>query len=225
MGEQIFCGRRKDSRAWILFLKLMNEISYYTTAVAFGIVIIAWIIFAGTFLFLKKPKQSDAPEKSRAPRSIAGIALQGLGFTLVWALHRTPFLSPFVGEQYMLNIVLQILTILLVVGSVWLSISAITELGRQWSLTARLIKNHQLVTSGVYQIVRHPIYTAMFGMMTATALVLSHWLILIIATVIFLLGTKLRTSGEEELLREAFPQEYENYRAQVPALIPFVKIF
>ncbi len=204
----------------------MNEISFYANAASFVIVILSWFVFAATFLFWKKPKAAKdiQPEKSRAPKSKFGIALQGLSFGLIWALHRTPFLSPFIGEQYGLNVALQILAVFFVGVSIWLAASAVKELGKQWSLTARLIENHKLVTSGVYQIVRHPIYTAMFGMMTATVIVLSHWLVFIIAAVVFFIGTKIRTTSEEKLLREAFPEEYKNYAARVPGFIPFVKI-
>ena len=48
--------------------------------------------------------------------------------------------------------------------------SAIKELGKQWSFQARLIEDHKLVTSGVYQIVRHPIYAAMLGKLLATGI-------------------------------------------------------
>ena len=102
--------------------------------------------------------------------------------------------------------------------------SAIRELGKQWSLQARLIEDHKLITNGVYQIVRHPIYAAMLGMLIVTAFVLSHWLVTIIALAIFLIGTKIRTVSEEKLLRQAFPAEYEDYTRKVPAFVPFVKI-
>ena len=204
----------------------MNEISFYASAAAFAVVILTWIVFAVTFTLKKIPKSVGAPaDAKRAPKSLFGIVLQGLSFALVWALHRTPFLSPFIGDgQYALNVVLQILAVALVCVSVWLATSAVRELDKQWSLTARLIENHQLITSGVYRFVRHPIYAAMFGMMVATAIVLSHWLVLTGAAIVFLIGTKIRTSSEERLLREAFPAEYKEYAARVPALIPFVKI-
>lgn len=200
----------------------MEQISSYTTAISFGILIVIWFIFAGTFLLRKKPE--SAPDAKRAPKSFVGIALQGLSFGLIWALHRAPFLSPFVGNQYALNIIVQILGILFAFGSIWMATSAIKELGKQWSFQARLIEDHKLITSGVYQIVRHPIYAAMLGMLIATAFALSHWLVTIIAVVVFLIGTKIRTASEEKLLRDAFPKEYQEYARRVPAFIPFVKI-
>jgi protein-S-isoprenylcysteine O-methyltransferase Ste14 len=201
----------------------MERISFYATAISFGIVILTWFVFAGTFLLRKKP--AGAKDATRAPKSLIGIALQGLSFGLIWTFRRSPFLSPFVDDRFVLNVIFQILAIFLALGSVWMANSAIRELGKQWSLEARLIEDHKLITSGVYQIVRHPIYAAMFGMLIATALTLSHWLITIIAVVVFLAGTKVRTFSEEKLLRDAFPEDYKNYAAQVAGFIPFVRFF
>lgn len=200
----------------------MEQDSYCAAAISLIIVVITWFVFAATFLLRKKP--SSAPDAKRAPKSIAGIILQGVSFGLVWALRRKPFLSPFVDDQYILNVILQIGAILLAVSSVWLANSAIKELGKQWSLQARLIEDHKLITGGVYQTVRHPIYTAMLGMLISTALVFSHWMVLIIAVVVFFVGTKIRTVSEEKLLRDAFPTEYEEYARKTPAFVPFVKI-
>ncbi len=200
----------------------MEQIYYYTTLSAFGTVIVLWLVFAGTFLLRKKPETS--PDRVYAPKSWLGFILQGAGFGTVWALRRDPFLSPLINGQYILNIVLQVFAIVLATGSVWLAMSAIKELGKQWSLQARLIEDHKLVTGGVYQIVRHPIYTAMLGMLVATGIVFSYWLVLLIAVVIFIIGTRIRTMSEERLLRDAFGDEFDDFAAKVPGLIPFVKI-
>ena len=200
----------------------MEQISYYATVVSFGIVILTWFVFAGTFL-LRKKKES-AKDSKHAPKSFIGIALQGVAFGLVWAVRRMPIFSPFIDDQFILNLILQALGVLLAIGSLWMANSAIRELGKQWSLQARLIEDHKLITNGVYQIVRHPIYAAMLGMLIVTAFVLSHWLVTIIALAIFLIGTKIRTVSEEKLLRQAFPAEYEDYTRKVPAFVPFVKI-
>ena len=200
----------------------IEQISYYANLLSFGVVMLLWFIFAGTFLLRKKPQST--PDAKRAPASWLGLILQGIGFGIVWAVRRTPFASPFIDEQFSANIALQLISILLAIWSVWLVSSAIRELGKQWSLQARLIEDHKLVTSGVYGIVRHPIYTAMFGMMLATGLVLSHWIGLGVAVIVFLIGTEIRTNIEEGLLRDAFGDEFEIWKAKVPGLIPFVKI-
>src|SRR5690349_2655027 len=141
----------------------MEKISYYANIVSLSILMICWIAFAVRFFLWKKP--ASAPDAKRSNVSIVGIILQGVGFGLVWSVRREMF-SPFIGgEQFSVNLIFQILAVILSFSSVWLAVSAIAELGKQWSLAARLTENHKLITSGVYSIVRHPIYTAMFGMM------------------------------------------------------------
>jgi protein-S-isoprenylcysteine O-methyltransferase Ste14 len=200
---------------------ILEQISYYANLLSFVVVIGMWLVFAGTFLLGKKPQ--SAPDTKREPSSWFGIILQGLSFGIVWAVRRTPFASPFVDGQDALNIGLQAISIALAIGSIWLASSAVRELGKQWSLQARLIEGHKLVTSGVYSMVRHPIYTAMFGMLIATALAFSHWIGFAAAVIVFLIGTKIRTRVEEKLLAEAFGTEFESWKAKVPALIPFLK--
>jgi len=128
-----------------------------------------------------------------------------------------------INGQFAVNIVLQIVAVVLAVASIWLAVSAINELGKQWSLAARLTEGHKLITSGVYGIVRHPIYTAMFGIMVATGIIFSNWIAIPAAVVIFVIGTKIRTDLEEALLREAFGEEFTKWEAKVPALVPFIK--
>lgn len=200
----------------------MEKISYYTNLISFAVIILLWFVFAGIFLLRKKP--ASTPDKTNMPRSWVGLILQSVGFAIVWMFRRTPVFSPILDSQYVLNLVLQIAAILTAAGSVGLVMSAIKELGKQWSLEARLIEDHKLITTGVYQMARHPIYTAMLGMLLATGLAFSHWIALIGALIIFFIGTRIRTIIEEALLRDAFGQEFTDWEAKVPGLIPFVKI-
>ena len=113
-----------------------------------------------------------------------------------------------------------ILAICAAVGSIWLVIAAVNTLGKEWSLTARLVEGHKLATSGAYAYVRHPIYTGMLGMLIATGLAVSHWLALLVALAVFFVGTRIRVLREEKLLREAFGADFEEYERRVRAIIP-----
>jgi len=115
-----------------------------------------------------------------------------------------------------------VLTMLLAVWSVWFCSAAIRTLGKQWSLAARVVEGHKLVTEGPYSIVRNPIYTGMFGMLLATGLAVSHWIGVAFAIVVFAIGTFIRVRSEERLLREMFGPEFEAYARKVPAVIPFL---
>jgi len=111
---------------------------------------------------------------------------------------------------------------ILAITTVWFCSAAIRALGKQWSLAARLVEGHKLVKEGPYNVVRNPIYTGMFGMLLATGLAVSHWIGLLIAVVVFAIGTAIRIRSEEKLLREAFGREFEEYSQRVPAVIPFL---
>ena len=79
-----------------------------------------------------------------------------------------------------------------------------------------------LVSAGIYRVLRHPIYTAMFGKLLATNFAFGHWLGLPIAGGVFAIGTMIRIRFEEKLMREAFGSQFEEYASRVPAFIPFV---
>jgi protein-S-isoprenylcysteine O-methyltransferase Ste14 len=106
------------------------------------------------------------------------------------------------------------------VFSVWMVVSAVQTLGKEWSLTARVVEGHKLATEGAYNVTRNPIYTAMLGMLIATGLVLSSWIALIFGLLAFFVGTYIRVRSEERLLEEAFGSDFQAYKERVPVLIP-----
>ena len=95
-------------------------------------------------------------------------------------------------------------------------------MGKQWSLEARVLKGHKLITQGPYRIVRNPIYTGMLGMLIATGLAVSHWIGLVAGMIMFAIGTFIRVRSEEKLLRETFGNEWDEYARRVPAVVPFL---
>jgi protein-S-isoprenylcysteine O-methyltransferase Ste14 len=188
----------------------------------FVVVMAAWFVFAGVFLiFLTRKKPPSAPDRKRERTSIIGIVLQALSYSVVWSVRRTSF-TPIVGMRKSLEIALAILTMALAVSSVWFVSAAVRTLGKQWSLAARVLEGHKLITAGPYNVVRNPIYTGMFGMLLATGLAVSHWIGLVIAIIVFATGTAVRVHSEEKLLREAFGEEFETYARKVPAVVPFI---
>ena len=108
---------------------------------------------------------------------------------------------------------------ILAIVSVWLAISAIKELGKQWSLQARLIEGHKLVTTGVYRIVRHPIYTGLLLALYATAL--DHGTIFALVGVLVLtIAFYVKARLEERFLSAELGPGYGQYERRVPMLVP-----
>jgi protein-S-isoprenylcysteine O-methyltransferase Ste14 len=189
----------------------------FLPTLVFGVVMLCWFVFAGIFLFRQKPP--SALDQKRDRGSIFGVALQGLSYGLVWGVRREAF-TPFVSGSKSMEIAVSAIAILAAVGSVILITAAVKTLGKEWSVTARLVEGHKLATSGPYAYVRHPIYTGMLGMLLATGLAISHWMALLAALAIFLVGTLIRIRREEKLLREAFGADFDDYSRRVPAIVP-----
>ena len=182
-----------------------------------ALVLSAWFAFVAVFFVRKKPEA--VAERKRDRESVIGVVLQGLSYAIVWSVQRR-FFSPIFRVNRVLEVILALITAVIAFGSVWIVMAAVRTLGKEWSVTARLVEGHKLATDGPYRFVRHPIYIGMLGMLLATGLAISHWAALIAALVIFFIGTIIRVRSEERLLREQFGAEFDQYKRQVVALIP-----
>lgn len=186
--------------------------------IALAVVFLCWLLFALVFFGRKRPPSSR--EKKRVSSSFGAIVLQGLGFGAAWGLRR-PLFTPIFRATMPVQVVLALVAIGLAIFTVWLVAASVRTLGKQWALVAHVVENHQLITTGPYRIIRHPIYGGMFMIMIATALVASHWLGLIVAIVLYTGGTVWRIRIEETLLIETFGSAYREYMRKVPAFIPW----
>ena len=110
--------------------------------------------------------------------------------------------------------------LLLMGGAIGLFAASSRELGRNWSLVARMRDDHQLVRTGPYARVRHPIYLGMLLFLLAFAVGLGHWAQLLVALPVFFVGTAIRTRIEDGLLEQQFGDAFRTYRSSTPALIP-----
>ncbi len=94
-------------------------------------------------------------------------------------------------------------------------------LGSNWSGRITIKEDHELVRTGPYAIVRHPIYSGLLLAVLGTAVAIGELgCLLAFALAIAGWGQKWRT--EEQFLRERFGAQYESYRKEVKGLIPFV---
>ncbi|HEU4960286.1 MAG TPA: isoprenylcysteine carboxylmethyltransferase family protein [Sphingomonas sp.] len=157
----------------------------------------------------------DAGER-RSARSLVGIAIQCVAFFVASFGVRTARLDPLSTPALVEAVVIALLMIAAVALFVWAS----RTMGRNWSVVARTRSDHELVTTGPFAHVRHPIYTALGLFLLALAIGLGNEPRLILALPIYALGTWLRIVEEERLLREAFGDRYAAYAARVKRFVP-----
>ena len=111
--------------------------------------------------------------------------------------------------------------VVVLVAGLLFSVWARIHIGRNWSGIVTLKQEHELIQSGPYRLVRHPIYTGLLLGFIGTAIARDEWrgwLAVLIA--LAALWRKLRL--EERWLTEQFGETYSQYRDKVASLIPFI---
>ena len=107
-------------------------------------------------------------------------------------------------------------------AALWLFRRSHVDLGRNWSISLQIREKHVLVKTGVYRLIRHPMYTSFLLLGVAQMLLLSNWL----ADASGLLGAGVffafRVRREERLMLECFGDDYRVYMAHTKRFIPWI---
>jgi len=119
------------------------------------------------------------------------------------------------------SIVINVVIIVFAVTGLIVAMIARRTLAGNWSRAVAFKEDHELITTGLYHYVRHPIYTGVLLVILATALSVGT-LSAGIGFVIIVLGLWFKLRAEEELLTKHFPKEYLAYKDRTKALIPYV---
>jgi protein-S-isoprenylcysteine O-methyltransferase Ste14 len=100
------------------------------------------------------------------------------------------------------------------------AIWARVHIGRNWGTPMTQKDQPELVTSGPYHLVRHPIYSGILVAGVGTAVALSwQWLVAVALAGIYFLYS---ATVEERYMTEQFPDAYPAYRRSTKMLVPFV---
>jgi protein-S-isoprenylcysteine O-methyltransferase Ste14 len=171
-----------------------------------------WLISAWGVKAVQRRESLGSRLAHVLPLIVAGVLL---GWSrMPWAF-LTQRLWPRSWEAYWMGVAL-------LAASIAFAVWARVHLGRNWSGTVTVKQDHELIRSGPYALVRHPIYTGLLGAVLGTAFA-SGTVRAALAFVIITIALVRKLRTEETFMRETFPGEYQRYSAQVPALIPFTK--
>jgi protein-S-isoprenylcysteine O-methyltransferase Ste14 len=160
----------------------------------------------------------DTGQGQRSEKSWAGIIVQTIGIFAVGFGPVIVSLDP-LGTPALLQ---ALVVGLLMVSAIWLFAASSRAMGSNWAIVASTRSDHELVTSGPFAYVRNPIYIALFLFMIAMAVAYGHYAGLIIGVPLYVIGTMMRVTIEEKLLRTQFGAAYDAYVAKVRRFIPGV---
>lgn len=181
----------------------------------FILLILLWIFWLLPFVLGHRRHHAEKAVVT-APAARWGMILQGVAYGIVWA-----FENRFWTQPLSLWLILPAIGFgVLAVACAWASVRA---LGKQWRVDAGLNSDHELVQSGPYRFVRHPIYASMLGIFLMGGLVLTSWPAFAVALVVFIAGAEIRVRLEDGLLLSRFGGAFEAWKKRVPAYVPFIR--
>ena len=134
---------------------------------------------------------------------------------LIWVITGWP-----AGAEYPLRPIPYALGVVLMIAGLWLFHRSHTDLGTNWSVTLQTREGHRLVTTGVYERIRHPMYSSMFLLALAHLFFVPN--VIVAPTYLLTFGVLyfLRVEHEERLMLDLFGAEYEAYMQRTGRLIP-----
>jgi protein-S-isoprenylcysteine O-methyltransferase Ste14 len=110
--------------------------------------------------------------------------------------------------------------LLILIGGISFSCWARLHLGRHWSPDVARKEAHDIVDTGPYRLVRHPIYTGFIVGYVGLTVLCATWLALL-AVALLIFGLWLKARAEEQfLIEELGTTAYGDYRARTPMFVP-----
>jgi protein-S-isoprenylcysteine O-methyltransferase Ste14 len=109
------------------------------------------------------------------------------------------------------------ITIAGLLSAVW----ARVYLGSNWSRSVTIKQNHELITTGPYTLVRHPIYTGILTGIIGSAIALSE-VRGVIAVALFFFAFWMKLRMEEQWMRSQFGETYAAYARKTASLVPYI---
>lgn len=180
-----------------------------------GLLWLAWILYWAVSALSAKVTQRRESRASRAAHVLPLVIGAGLLGWHVWGPWLEQRLWPRSLLAYWVGVAL-------LAAGLAFAVWARVHLGRNWSGSITVKEGHELIRSGPYAWVRHPIYTGLITAVLGTAIA-SGTLRAALGFLIILIALLRKLRTEERFMQETFPGEYPGYRAAVPALIPFTK--
>ena len=94
-------------------------------------------------------------------------------------------------------------------------------LGQNWSGTVQLKQGHELIDSGPYHLIRHPIYSGFLLLFLGNAVMVGDWRGLLAVVIVFVSFWR-KSTLEEKWLTQYFGEVYRAYRQRTKALVPAI---
>jgi protein-S-isoprenylcysteine O-methyltransferase Ste14 len=185
------------------------------TAIYFVAIIIEIIIRIPLNQKRKQEKMSEQ-RVTRQERTLLGLLSLGMFFIpivyaatnwLDFANYRLPAWAGWLG-------------VLIIGGALVVFWRAHADLGLNWSPSLEIREKHELITRGIYGVIRHAMYASQWLWVIAQPLLLQNWIAGFVNLLVFIPFYFLRVNAEEQLMLEKFGDQYRAYMQKVGGVLP-----
>ncbi len=173
--------------------------------------LLVWLAWA---FFAKRTRRRERP----GTRLIYGSVVS-FGAFILFSQPRSPFPGWLHARVIAPNPVAASIGILVTLAGLLFSVWARLHLGTNWSGAVTIKVGHELVRTGPYRFVRHPIYSGIVLATLGTAVCLGELRGFLGAAIVFL-GFTYKSRLEEGFMTQTFGAAYDDYRRHTGGIIP-----
>lgn len=206
---------------WIVFFVLIGAAIYRLPINGWNI--LPWIasMLAINIIrapYAKRTARNEVVKSTNVSVEKVLLALVFLGASFIPIIHLATGVLSF--ASYKLPIWAAIFGAVMLLPGLWLFWRSHVDLGRNWSVTTELHDEQTLVTNGVYNRVRHPMYTAIWILFLAQPLLVQNWIAGLSGPITFAILYLVRVPYEEAMMVERFGKQYSEYKQRSGRLWP-----
>jgi protein-S-isoprenylcysteine O-methyltransferase Ste14 len=180
--------------------------------------IVAWYVIR--YPFERRAKRVRVVSNRRTLIENVGLASAFFGLAVIPGFHVATGI-PEAGD-YTPRAWAVVLGAILFAAAMWVFRRTHKELGRNWSISLEIREKHELISSGPYALVRHPMYTSFLLMALGQAFLIANWVVGVAGLVGFAILFFLRVDKEERMMLEIFGPRYSAYMERTKRLIPYL---
>ena len=139
------------------------------------------------------------------------------GFIVPVIYAATPWLD---FANYTLPVWAGWLRVFMTAGALFVFWRAHADLGLNWSPSLEIRETHELITRGVYRVIRHPMYASQWLLVLAQPLLLQNWITGFLNLLVFIPFYLLRVKAEEQMMLDSFGAQYQEYMNNTGGVLP-----
>jgi protein-S-isoprenylcysteine O-methyltransferase Ste14 len=176
---------------------------------------VAWIVFIAYWIVSAQKLKSIKQREPRGERLIQLVFMVAAYFLMFNDQFSGGLATRFVSASPTIGEIGVALTVAGIAFAIW----ARWHLGENWSATVTLKQDHELISSGPYRYIRHPIYTGMLLAFVGTALALGEYRALI-SVCIVLFAFYIKAKKEELFLTQEFGEKFREHSRRTGMFLP-----